>query len=521
MPIALKELLVVLGLGVPLFAFAKPAALLFTAEGDFRLRRTIWLTLTIVAFLSPNFWLFAAIAAPVMYWGGRKDTNPVAFFLLLMNVIPPISVPIPPILINDLFSLDIFRLLSFCVLIPVALRIRKSKASEQIKGLKVMDLALLGFGAIYVLLYVPPDLPNHVITQNSLTNDIRSACLYLVDIYTLYYVASRTCIDRKKLLDALAAFCLSCCLMALTAVFESAKHWLLYTGINIRWGGNSVLDEYYMRDNLLRAQGPTGEPLSLAFLLVIGFGFWLYLQSHVKSTRTKVAVMALLCAGLLVTFSRGPWLAALVIYLAYAAFDPRGLSRVFKATAIVLLLATALLASPLGTKISGMIPFMGGTVDKDTLTYREQLLDRSWELIKARPLLGDQLALSKMQDLRQGQGIIDVVNAYVGVTLFYGFTGLAVFLTFVLSALAKAYAKSRRVRKTDPDSALLGANLAAAIVANLLLLADGSLGTGPKQVFYILMGLAGAYAAVSSARTAVTAGQRAVGHDVTIDASPG
>jgi O-antigen ligase len=231
--------------------------------------------------------------------------------------------------------------------------------------------------------------------------------------------------------------------------------------------------------------------------------------------------MALLCAGLLVTFSRGPWLAALVIYLAYAAFDPRGLSRVFKATAIVLLLATALLASPLGTKISGMIPFMGGTVDKDTLTYREQLLDRSWELIKARPILGDQLALSKMQDLRQGQGIIDVVNAYVGVTLFYGFTGLAVFLTFVLSALAKAYAKSRRVRKTDPDSALLGANLAAAIVANLLLLADGSLGTGPKQVFYILMGLAGAYAAVSSARTAVTAGQRAVGHDVTIDASPG
>jgi hypothetical protein len=521
MPLDLKELLVVLALSIPLFALAKPTALLFMAEGDFRLRRKIWLTLTIVAFLSPSFWLFAAIAAPALYWGGKKDTNPVAFCLLLMNVIPPISVAIPPILVNDLISLDIFRLLSFCVLIPVALRIRKSKESAQIQGLKLVDYALLGFGVMYVLLYVPPDMANHVITQNSLTNDVRSAFLFMVDIYTLYYVASRTCTDRKKLLDALATFCLACSLLAIVAIFESTKHWLLYTGINSRWGGNSVLDEYYSRGSFLRAQAATGEPLSLGFLLVLALGFWLYLQSHVKSTRTRIAVTLLFCAGLLSTFSRGPWLAATVIYFAYAALDPRGISRVFKAAAVFLLLGSALLASPIGDKISGMIPFMGGTVDTDTLTYRERLLDRSWELIKERPILGDQLALSKMEDLRQGQGIIDVVNAYIGVTLFYGFTGLGVFLTFILTPLVRAYRKSRRIFKTDPDSAFLGANLAAAIVAIMLLLADGSLATAPKQMFYILMGLAAAYAAVASPRKPVTAGQRSVGPGVTVDASPG
>jgi O-antigen ligase len=201
--------------------------------------------------------------------------------------------------------------------------------------------------------------------------------------------------------------------------------------------------------------------------------------------------------------------------------DPRGLPRLFKAAAVSLLIGSALLASPIGDKVSGMIPFMGGTVDTDTLTYRERLLDRSWELIKARPILGDQLALSKMQDLRQGQGIIDVVNAYIDVTLFYGFTGLGVFLTFVLTPLAKAYRKNRRIRKTDPDSAFLGASLAAAILATLILLADSSLGTAPEHVFYILMGLAGAYAAVASPRKPVMAEQRSLGPGVTIDAARG
>lgn len=518
MPIYLKELIVVLGLSIPLFAAAKSTALIFMDEADFRLRRNVWLTLTIVAFLSPNFWLFAAIAAPMMYWAGKRDRNPIALFLMLMNLIPPIGVAIPPILINDMFSLTIFRLLSFCVLIPAALRIRKSREAQQIRGLRVMDAALLGFGALTIVLFVPPDYGGHLILQNSLTNDIRTAFLYIVDIYALFYVASRSCTDQRKLRETMAVFCLACSLLAIIAIFEGTKHWLLYTDINARWGGNGILDQYYMRGDSLRAQASTGEPMSLAFLLVFAFGFWLYLHSRVKDTRVKLAITGLLLLGLLVTFSRGAWMAAVLVYFAYAAFDPRG--RIVRSIAVFVIIGGIVLASPLGDKISSVIPFLGGTTDTDTLTYRERLLDRSWELIKAKPILGDQMALQKMQDLRQGQGIIDVVNAYVGVALFYGFTGLAIFLTFVLTPLARALRRSRQVFKTDPDSALLGASLAAAIVASLLVLADGSLGTGPQQIFYILMGLAGAYAAVTAPRKPVAAAQRAVGQ-ATIGASLG
>jgi len=95
--IELKVLIVVLGLSVIVFALAKPVALQFSAEADFKRRRNVWMALTVVAFLSPNIWLFALLAAPVLYWGGRKDSNPLAFYLLLLMIIPPVSRQIPTI----------------------------------------------------------------------------------------------------------------------------------------------------------------------------------------------------------------------------------------------------------------------------------------------------------------------------------------------------------------------------------------------------------------------------------------
>ena len=508
----LKELIVILGLSIPLFAAAKSTALVFMDEGDFKRRRNIWLVLTIAAFLSPNFWLFVVIAAPTLYWGGKQDTNPIAFYLLLLNVIPTIEVPIPSVFVKQLFDLDVHRLLSLCVLLPAALQIRRMKTTEPTVRVKSMELALLGLAALQIFLFVPPDptQSNNVILHNSATNDLRDAFLFLVDIYLLYYVASRSANDRRKLLDAMAAFCLSCCLMAFIALFESVRHWLLYTDLTLRWGGDAMLTEYFIRGPLLRAEASSGQPLALGFLLVIALGFWLYLRSHLKGGGARVAVTGLLCAGLLVSFSRGPWLAAVVAYLAYAAFGPRGASRLVKAGVVLLLLGGLLLASPMGNKITAMIPFTGGQVGESSLTYRELLLQRSWELIKARPVFGDQLALSKMQDLRQGQGIIDVINGYVDITLFYGFTGLAFFLAFILSGLSRTYRLGRQLAKVDLDTGLAGANLAACIVAILVLLADGSIGGGPECILYVLIGLAGAYAGIASSQGFSATGSKTV-----------
>lgn len=495
MAVSLKALIVVLGLSMIVFAMAKSTALQFMEKSDFDRRRNIWLILTVTAFLSPNIWIFTLFAAPLLYWGGKRDTHPLAFYLLLINVIPPISREIPTVLVNRLFDLNILRLLSFCVLIPAAWRIRKSADTGRAKGYQAMDLLLMGYGALQVFLYVSPDpaTTNNIILHSSFTNDLRTAFLFFVDTYVLYYVASRSCRKRAASLDAIAAYVLSCSIMALTAIFESVKHWLLYADLFARWGGNLMNTAYYVRAGLLRAEASSGQPLALAYLLAVAFGLWLYLRSRVQRSFGKSGITILLLLGLLVSFSRGPWLAALTIFLAYSTFRARRPSSLFKASIIVLLLGGLVLLSPIGPRIARMLPIPGQKGADSSLIYREKLLDRSWQLIKAHPVLGDQVALSEMQDLRQGQGIIDVVNTYLGVTLYYGFTGLGLFVAFQLLPIFRVRRTIRRLLESDPDSVLLGAALSATLVGTIILLAASSLLDAPRCLFFVLVGIADAY----------------------------
>src|SRR5690348_1060469 len=103
---SIKDLIVVLAFALVVFRLAKPIAAHFTSEADYLRRRNVWLALTVVAFLSPSFWLFVAVAIPVLIWARRRDSNPVALYLLLLHVIPPMAIPIPTIGITELFDLD-------------------------------------------------------------------------------------------------------------------------------------------------------------------------------------------------------------------------------------------------------------------------------------------------------------------------------------------------------------------------------------------------------------------------------
>ncbi len=166
MPQIYKDMIVVLAFALVIFQFARPIAAYFTNGADFSRRRNVWLALTAVAFLSPSFWLFVAVAIPVLVWAARKDSNPIALYLVLLHVSPSWAIPIPTVGIKELFDLDSYRLLSFCILIPLALHLRRAGNTAPIAGVRSMDLLLLAFGALHVVLYVPPDLPGHVILHD-------------------------------------------------------------------------------------------------------------------------------------------------------------------------------------------------------------------------------------------------------------------------------------------------------------------------------------------------------------------
>jgi O-antigen ligase len=496
----LKELIAVSAIAFVIFRLAKPIALRFSDERDYSRRRNVWFALTLTAFLSPNFWLFALVAAPLTAWAGGKDKNPVALYLILLHVAPPVPIDIP---ISGLFKLDNYRLLSFCILVPAAWRMRKAAGAAVVLGITSMDLLLLGYGALKVLLFVPPDSHDHVVFQDSFTNEIRTSLLFIVDIYILYYAVSRSCSTRHAITEAQAAFCLSCLILAALAVFETLRHWLPYVDIAVRWTGDAGYAFYRGRGGSLRAQVSTGNALALGYMLAVALGFWLYLQSHVPSKWPRVAVFVLLSLGLLASYSRGPWVGTVVTCVVFAVLATRSLPKLLKGAAGALLLLVAISMTPLGDRIAGLLPFSKGSTDAQanfSITYREHLLERSWELFQYHPFFGDQLAWQHLSDLRQGEGIIDLVNTYVEVGVFYGIAGLGLFVGFILIALVKAHRRSRKVMPTDADLGLMGIGLESCIVGTMFMLGTTSFILSYEKVFFVIAGLTAAYARIARPR---------------------
>ena len=117
------------------------------------------------------------------------------------------------------------------------------------------------------------------------------------------------------------------------------------------------------------------------------------------------------------------------------------------------------------------------------------------EIISANPLFGDQFATQKMEDLRQGQGIIDFVNSYAQVAVFHGLVGLSLFLGVIAISLRRTVKGVTNAMEVDPDHARLGIALLACLLATLAMMATTSFMLGYEKLYYILSSLGIAYGA--------------------------
>jgi O-antigen ligase len=266
----------------------------------------------------------------------------------------------------------------------------------------------------------------------------------------------------------------------------------LYAEIGNVWG-TPPNPAYLFRGGHLRAQVSAGHAIALGYLMAIALGFWFYLRSRVPSTPLTKSIAIWLCAGLLAAYSRGPWVVAVVIFFAYLALGPNGPARLFKTSLISALLAGLVLISPVGGRVIANLPFIG-TIDEENVTYRQQLAAMSWKLIQKNPFFGDLFFAEHLESLRQGQGIIDLMNGYAAIGLAYGLVGLSLLLGFFLVGMWKAYRVVRMSAGSDADISLLGVSLIACMLGTLIMMAVGGFGSSVEKMFYILAGVAAGYA---------------------------
>jgi len=472
----LKALVVILAIGWVAFAFCRPICLNFMTKEALASRRAVWFALTIVAFVSPSFWIYAIVALVVLAWAAARDENPLALFAVTLFAIPNVSFYIPTVLVQNLFDLTQFRILSLAVVIPAILRPQFAGDLPQSK-FRREDAVLAAFLLLQVFLTMP---------YQSETATMRKTFLLFIDIFVLFYAFSRLG-TRERLTEVLASLWIGFGVMAPLAIFESFKGWLLYTGIAGVWGDPNVYS-WLFRGDSLRAQAAANHSINLGFHLSMALGFYLFLRTRGVDRFRDIVVLGTLLGGIVVTYSRGAWITAIVLGVLFLASRPDAARRLAGALVALTVLFALMYVSPLKESVLDRLPFIG-TADQDTIEYRRVLAEVSWSLIQQHPFFGDPFVASRMESLRGGQGIIDIVNGYMYTALFNGLVGLGLLVGFSLLAMLRGFAAYRQ-SNGDRDAATLGAALLACMVAALVYVATA----GYNETLYVLFGLSVSYA---------------------------
>ena len=505
MLVLFKALAVLMVFATLVFVLTKPLFCRFMSPRDYAIRRNLWLALTLTAFLAPSYWSYVLVAGVLVLFAAQRDSNPVALYMFLLITLPPLGMELPTFgIVNQLFALNHLRFLSLLLLLPIALGYfrRKPVPWESVPdggrapSLVVTDWLLLAYVALQVLLSMP---------YESFTASGKRLVLIGLETVLPYYVLSRALRTRESFREALAAFVLAALVLVPLGVFETFKGWLLFAGLEDHWGTVKFLG-FLRRGAYLRAQVNAGHSIVLGFTFAVALGFWFSLQASVDSLKWRWAVLLSLLVGLLVTFSRGPWVGAVLIWVIFLRLGPDSRRRSAKAIGLLFVVGIAVFLSPLGDTIKDNIPFIGSVGD-ETVEYRKRLAETSWLLVLQNPVFGSRNFLAYMEDLRQGEGIIDIVNAYATIALSYGLVGLGLFCSFFGVVIVRCF-KALRHASGDPEFSLVGAALVAILVAALAMLFTVNLYMSIGVLTWVLAGMGVAYARLAQPEFAGRASDR-------------
>lgn len=486
MPEYLRALIVILLIAGIVFAFAKRPALALIEPQTFNRWRNLWFGLTLAAFLTHNFWLYALAAILLLSIAVRRETNKVALFFLTMFLIPAGEARIPGFgIINYLFSINHVILLELAILLPAYLHL-KVRGDAVPFGRLAVDKFLL----VYLLLMAALQF-----REGSVTGGARDTLYLFLSVFLPYFVISRSLKTLADFRGAILAFLIATALLAAMGIFEGAKHWLLYSRLmsllELNWGYSNYLG----RSDMLRAQGTTGQPIAFGYVMVVGLGLYLYLKRQISGRFASLAGLALLTVGLAASLSRGPWVGAAMLLAVFTLTGQKPARRLLVLVTISLSLFGVLSILPGGQTIIDLLPWIGNT-ERGGIEYRERVLDGSLIAIMRNPLFGaaDFFKYPEMQALIQGEGIIDIVNTYMLIALRYGLVVMGLFIGFFLLVAWGVFRHMRGLPENEEESKLLGRAILACLIGILATILTVSDITVISTVYWSIAGLGVAYA---------------------------
>jgi O-antigen ligase len=500
MPEHLRALVVILGIAIPAFWLARRALCggLMDAE-DFDRRRKLWFAVTLLAFLSHSFWLYIILCGVVLLVAGSKERNPGALYALLIVAVPGFEQMIPGMgLVDHVFVINHIRLLTLVILLPAALRLSRETEWPKTGPSRLCDRLLIAY---LLFSFV------HRGTFDSATGTMRFGFYLWLDIWLPYFVLTRSLRSEKALKECMAALVLAISITAVIAIFETTRYWLLFESLRYALRLPEVMPMYLTRGEGggLRANVTSLNAIALGYTMMIGLIFALAFNKAVTARWQAYLLIGVLLGGLIAALSRGPWVGAAAGVFAAMALGPGGVKRAIK---------LIMLGTPYGAKVIDLLPFVG-TVEPGSVEYRQRLFEVSMIVFWESPIFGlpDYLLHPAMEEMRQGQGIIDVVNTYLGIALYSGAVGLFLFIAPFLCAGFLVWRSLRKPGTREEPRQGVGRALLGALVGAAITIATVSSITVIPAFYWLLLALCVTFVRLMQAEPAGSQPQTAYGRE--------
>ncbi len=383
-----------------------------------------WGLLVPVIFLTRSYPLIMGILVLLKLFYLKNDLRRnIAMFLSLMVVMPYSFVfqVVPGI---NLFEVSIVQMMSLVFFLPLVPRI----ITDEERGLHHFDvLAMAVIGILIVGCFRETSVYEFTWFQA-----FRDMLEVLLVVAVPYFVISRGIHDFQAMDDALAGLLMGGLTMAIFSVFEELMMWRPYVEIGTMIGTMSPLESMYeMRGGFLRISATLTGPITYSFYLTIIMGALMYfLRSHGVRAVYRWGGAVFLLGVIFMTGSRAGLLGGLLFMALYAVHSMHPVARRLLIIPLILVAVAGTLFSEAKVK-----PHHGGDdlnkVDQyGTFEYRKKLFFTALQVIPDHLLFGNRKFREdpRMEKMRQGQGIIDMVNGFVHLTIEYGLIALIALL---------------------------------------------------------------------------------------------
>lgn len=476
---SLKALFVVGVLAAAAFVYARLAFGEIIPPSTIGRWRNVFIAVTAIAFLAPNYWMMLAVMSGAVLLLGASEKFRPALYLLLLFAAPAASKTVPGFGgINNFLELYPFNILAIIILFPLLLRPNETKGAG---AGAFADACFIAYALVVFAL---------AFRDTTVTDGVRRSTAFLLTAIPQYLVFSRIRWTVEKLRLATAALVVPLIALSAVAAAEVVLGWHLYANAVQSWDVAATL-RYVERSGFLRAYGSIFGPIAFGLFLVVGLSLAPALLASAPKKRLASLSIPAIGAGLLATLSRGPWVGGALALAAYVATTRRSMTNLAKLSVAGTIGMAILAVSPFGGMIIGLLPFIGD-IEENTIDYRQRLLEVGWTVVQKNPLFGSEgyMQTPAMQTLVQGQGIIDIVNTYLRIALDSGLIGLSLYLGavgFSLLAALRAIAPARRLN--DELSAYCQAYFAALLGLSVVLATTANTIAQVQEVTWVLCGV--------------------------------